>query len=146
VLPSRTVRAEMLVHHAEESAEAERLLADWRIRAPGIDAPPDCLSGGNQQKIVLAKWLATKPRVLLLDEPTKGVDVGAKFDIHAIVRRQAAAGMACLVVSSDLPEVLSLAHRVLVMREGRMQGELTGADATEERVMALATSDLEAAS
>jgi ABC-type sugar transport system ATPase subunit len=95
---------------------------------------------------VLAKWLATGPRVLLLDEPTKGVDVGAKFDIHEIVRRQAARGMGCLVVSSDLPEVLALAHRVLVMREGRLQGELVGADATEERVMALATAELRNAS
>ena len=146
VLPSRTARADVLVRNVAERAEAERLLKEWRIKAAGIEVPPDSLSGGNQQKVVLAKWLATAPRVLLLDEPTKGVDVGAKFDIHEIIRRQAASGMACLVVSSDLPEVLALAHRVLVMREGRMQGELAGADATEESVMDLATSELKDAS
>jgi ABC-type sugar transport system ATPase subunit len=88
---------------------------------------------------VLAKWLATAPRVLLLDEPTKGVDVGAKFEIHEIVRRQAAEGAACLVASSDLPEVLALCTRIAVMREGRVQGELAGDQATEEAVMRLAT-------
>jgi ABC-type sugar transport system ATPase subunit len=77
--------------------------------------------------------------VLLLDEPTKGVDVGAKFEIHGIIRRQVDAGMACLMVSSDLPEVLALADRILVMREGRLMGELTGATATDDQVMRLAT-------
>ena len=85
------------------------------------------------------KWLATSPLVLLLDEPTKGVDVGAKFEIHNLIRARAAAGMACLVVSSDLPEVLALADRILVMREGRLRGELPGSTATEENVMLLAT-------
>ena len=96
--------------HRREREEAQRLLADWRIKAAGVDVTPDTLSGGNQQKIVVAKWLATRPRVLLLDEPTKGVDVGAKFEIHEIIRRQAAGGMGCLVASSDLPEVLALAR------------------------------------
>jgi ABC-type sugar transport system ATPase subunit len=96
--------------------------------------------------VVLAKWLATKPRVLLLDEPTKGVDVGAKFEIHEIVRRQAAQGLACLVVSSDLPEVLALCDRIVVMHEGRVQGEIGGAEATEESVMHLATAELKNAS
>jgi rhamnose transport system ATP-binding protein len=141
VLPSRTVKGDVLVHAREERREATSLAADWRIKAAGIDVTPDSLSGGNQQKVVLAKWLATRPRVLLLDEPTKGVDVGAKFEIHEIVRRQAAQGAACLVVSSDLPEVLSLAHRVVVMREGRVQGEIPGALATEESVMRLATAE-----
>ena len=100
---------------------------------------PDALSGGNQQKIVVAKWLATAPKVLLLDEPTKGVDVGAKFEIHEIIRREAARGAGCLVASSDLPEVLALADRIIVMREGHIQGQLAGADATEEEVMRLAT-------
>jgi len=81
------------------------------------------------------------PRILLMDEPTKGVDVGAKFEIHEIIRRQAAEGTACLIASSDLPEVLELAHRVVVMREGRIQGEIAGATATEESVMRLATAE-----
>jgi ABC-type sugar transport system ATPase subunit len=83
--------------------------------------------------------------VLLLDEPTKGVDVGAKFEIHELIRRQAGEGLAVLVVSSDLPEVLALADRILVMREGRLKGELAGAEATEEAVMHLATAEMETA-
>ena len=90
--------------------------------------PPDSLSGGNQQKVVVAKWLATQPRVILLDEPTKGVDVGAKFEIHEIIRREAARGAGCLVASSDLPEVLALADRIVVMREGAIQGQVSAAD------------------
>jgi ABC-type sugar transport system ATPase subunit len=142
VMPRRIVRGEMRIRAAEERREANGLVQDWRIRAASIDAGPDSLSGGNQQKIVVAKWLATSPRVLLLDEPTKGVDVGAKFEIHEMIRRQAEAGLACLVVSSDLPEVLSIAQRVIVMREGAIRGVLTGREATEEAVMQLATSDL----
>ena len=88
--------------------------------------------------MVVAKWLGIAPRVLLLDEPTKGVDVGAKFEIHNIVRREASRGMACLVASSDLPEVLALADRILVIRDGRLQGELSGEEADEAQVMRLA--------
>ena len=146
MLPVRTAAGDVVIRGGREHDESSRLLSEWRIKARGPQAAPDSLSGGNQQKVVLAKWLATNPRVLLLDEPTKGVDVGAKFEIHEIVRRQAAQGLACLVVSSDLPEVLSLCHRVLVMREGRIQGELTGAAATEAAVMHLATHALEDAS
>ena len=139
VLPARTAAGAVLIDPSGERRDAERLIEEWRIRAAGPDVPPDSLSGGNQQKVVLAKWLATSPRVLLLDEPTKGVDVGAKFEIHAIVRRQAERGLACLVASSDLPEVLALCDRVVVMREGAVQGELHGDAATEEAVMHLAT-------
>jgi rhamnose transport system ATP-binding protein len=141
VIPSAIQKNEVLVHERDERAAAERMLSDWRIRASGVDALPESLSGGNQQKVVVAKWLATTPRVLLLDEPTKGVDVGAKFEIHEMIRRQAAGGMAVLVVSSDLPELLSLTDRVLVMKEGALQGERCGAAATEETVMHLATHD-----
>jgi rhamnose transport system ATP-binding protein len=139
LLPGRIARGDVLVRAGAERREAAGLLERWRIRAAGVEAAPDSLSGGNQQKLVLAKWLATSPRVILLDEPTKGVDVGAKFEIHEIVRRQAAAGAACLVASSDLPEVLALAHRIVVMRGGRIQGEIPAAGATEEGVMHLAT-------
>jgi ABC-type sugar transport system ATPase subunit len=141
VLPRRTIRGDVLVHDREELSEAAELVTAWRIKAPGLDALPDALSGGNQQKVVAAKWLATSPRVLLLDEPTKGVDVGAKFEIHELIRRQAEEGIAVLVVSSDLPEVLALADRVVVMREGHLQGELRGEYATEEAVMHLATAE-----
>ncbi len=141
VLPGKIVRREMLVRGRRERREAQTLLERWRIKAASVDVTPDSLSGGNQQKIVLAKWLATEPRLLLLDEPTKGVDVGAKFEIHEIIRREAARGAACLVVSSDLPEVLGLAHRIVVMREGRVEGSIPGVSATEESVMRLATRD-----
>jgi rhamnose transport system ATP-binding protein len=140
-LPRAVARGEVVLRRERERVFAEGLLAQWRIKASGLSATPDTLSGGNQQKVVLARWLATAPRVLLLDEPTKGVDVGAKYEIHGIVRRAADEGTACLVVSSDLPEVLSLADRILVMREGRLQGEVAGTEATEERVMRLATHD-----
>jgi rhamnose transport system ATP-binding protein len=141
VLSRETAKGSLVVRGRTERADAREMLGSWRIRATGVEAYPDSLSGGNQQKVVVARWLATRPRVLLLDEPTKGVDVGAKFEIHEIIRRQAAAGGACLVASSDLPEVLELAHRIVVIREGRIQGEIPGAGADEESVMRLATAE-----
>jgi ABC-type sugar transport system ATPase subunit len=146
VLPRATMSRSVVVRGSDERAFSTGLLNTWRIKAPGIEVTPDMLSGGNQQKVALARWLGITPRVLLLDEPTKGVDVGAKDEIHAIVRQQAADGGACIVVSSDLPEVLAVAHRILVMREGRIQGELMAADANEESVMQLATAPVRRAS
>jgi ABC-type sugar transport system ATPase subunit len=143
VLPSAEAERARVIRQSERGVAAE-LLRRWRIRAPSINATPHALSGGNQQKVVVAKWLATGPRVLLLDEPTKGVDVGAKYDIHSIVRETADKGTSCLMVSSDLPEVLALADRILVMREGRIRGELSAGGAapvSEERVMRLAAKD-----
>ena len=96
------------------------------------------LSGGNQQKVALARWLATKPRLLILDEPTQGVDIGAKAEIHRLIRALAADGLAILLISSELTELLGLAHRIGVMRGGRLAGVLDHADATEERLMSLA--------
>ena len=145
VLPGRTAAGAIAIRPGNERREAEALIRSWRIKAPGVDVLPDALSGGNQQKVVLAKWLATSPRVLLLDEPTKGVDVGAKFEIHEIIRQEAARGLGCLMASSDLPEVLALCNRILVMREGRLQGELQS-DASEEAVMRLATHEFKDAS
>src|SRR5262249_27822378 len=139
VLPERTARGGALVRAADERRAAQTLVETWRIKTAGVEVPPDSLSGGNQQKVVVAKWLATAPTVILLDEPTKGVDVGAKFEIHEIIRREAARGAGCLVASSDLPEVLALADRILVMREGSIHGQVSGAEATEESVMRLAT-------
>src|SRR6185436_574251 len=126
------------VIRASEREQTKAVLQRWRIGTRTPEESPDVLSGGNQQKLVAAKWLALNPRVLLLDEPTKGVDVGAKFDIHGIVRTMADSGAACLVVSSDLPELLSLTDRILVMREGRLRGEIAAAEADEEQVMRLA--------
>jgi ABC-type sugar transport system ATPase subunit len=130
---------------SKETTAAEKQTADLNIKTPSVQRTPDTLSGGNQQKVAAAKWLETEPRILLLDEPTKGVDVGAKFEIHNIVRTHAARGMGCLMVSSDLPEVLALADRIIVMREGRIRGEIAGAEATDEMVMRLATHEVGAA-
>lgn len=100
------------------------------------------LSGGNQQKVVLAKWLATDPSVLIVDEPTRGIDVGTKAEVHRLLSSLAAEGLAVLMVSSDLPEVLGMADRVLVMHEGRLVAEIPREEATEETVMAAATGRL----
>jgi ABC-type sugar transport system ATPase subunit len=137
-LPSAAGSTRWPIDTRAEAEQARAQVAALSIKVPGLDATPDRLSGGNQQKIVLAKWLATSPRVLLLDEPTKGVDVGAKYEIHNILRREASRGMACLVASSDLPEVLALADRILIVRDGRLRGEMPGEGASEEQVMQLA--------
>jgi ABC-type sugar transport system ATPase subunit len=139
LLPSENAAGRWRRDGRRERAQSRELVERWRIKTAGTEGPPDSLSGGNQQKVVMAKWLHASPRLLLLDEPTKGVDIGAKWEIHDIVRRQAEAGMGCLVVSSDLPEVLALAHRIVVLRQGRVQGELPGHGADEESVMRLAT-------
>ncbi|RMI45995.1 sugar ABC transporter ATP-binding protein [Streptomyces triticirhizae] len=127
-----------LVGGAERRAArewAERL----RTRYGDLDDPVGTLSGGNQQKVVLAKWLATGPRVLIVDEPTRGIDIGTKAEVHRLIAQLAADGVAILLISSELPEVLGMADRVLVMREGRLVAELPRAEATEERVIRAAT-------
>lgn len=127
-----------LVDRKAEGAMAEGYRKALDIRAPDTRIEVGKLSGGNQQKVMLAKWLETKPKVLIFDEPTRGIDVGAKAEVHAIIRRLAAEGVAVIVISSDLPEVLALADRVLVMREGRQAGLLDISEASQERVIALA--------
>jgi erythritol transport system ATP-binding protein len=121
-----------------ETAEARAMAADLRLKAPAIDAPIDSLSGGNQQKVVLARCLLTSPRVLLLDEPTRGVDVAAKAEICAIVRRLAASGIGILFVSSELEEVRSVADRILVLSRGAITGEFTRAGATGDALASAA--------
>ena len=116
-------------------AQAETL----RIRAPGIDTPVSQLSGGNQQKVVLGRWLMARPRVLLLDEPTRGIDVGARAEIYELINVLTTQGLAVVLVSSDLPELLGMSHRVLVLAQGRPAAMLEGDAATPEAVMAAAT-------
>ena len=115
-----------------------KLMTDLDVRAAHSDLRADFLSGGNQQKLVIGKWLAARPCVLILDEPTRGVDVGAKAEIYRLLRRLAAEGMATLLISSDMPELLSLSDRVLVLRKGTIAGELTREQATEEQILRLA--------
>ncbi|MGW6743500.1 sugar ABC transporter ATP-binding protein [Streptomyces sp. NPDC055025] len=128
-----------LVRRALERGRA----ADWAVRLHltynRLADPVGVLSGGNQQKVVLAKWLATEPAVLIVDEPTRGIDVGTKAEVHRLLSSLAAQGLAVLMISSDLPEVLGMADRVLVMHEGRLTAEIPRAEATEETVMAAAT-------
>ena len=108
------------VHDGDERRIAGALVDRLRIRTPGLDAPVANLSGGNQQKVVLGRWLARRPKVLILDEPTRGVDVGAKAEIYRLIAELAAEGIALLVISSEMPELLGLADRILVMADGRV--------------------------
>jgi rhamnose transport system ATP-binding protein len=126
----------------------KREAADWtarlQTRYASLDDPVGRLSGGNQQKVVLAKWLSTAPSVLIVDEPTRGIDVATKAEVHRLMSDLAADGVAIVMVSSELPEVLGMADRVLVMREGRLVAELSRADANEESVMFAATGQVAA--
>ena len=127
----------------------ERVLAQGyadrlRIRMTRVEQPVNALSGGNQQKVVLAKWLATEPKVLILDEPTRGIDIGAKVEVHRMISELAAAGLGIILISSDLPEVLAMSDRILVLHEGHLTAEIPRERATEERVMYAATGQLDA--
>jgi len=128
-----------------EAAACESAAKELHVKARSVFAIAGTLSGGNQQKVVLAKWLLTKPRVLFLDEPTRGIDVGAKQEIYSEINRLAKSGIAIVLVSSELPEILGLSDRVLVLHEGRVTGEFTRAEATPEKVMACATGRARAA-
>jgi rhamnose transport system ATP-binding protein len=127
-----------LVRTGVERRTAEAFRTRLAIRAPSVDLEVAKLSGGNQQKVMLSKWLNTNPSVLILDEPTRGVDVGSKAEVHAIIGQLAAEGIGIIVISSDLPEVLVLSDRVLVMREGRQMAILDRSEASEETVMTAA--------
>jgi ABC-type sugar transport system ATPase subunit len=126
-----------VVRRGRERLRTRELAGELSIHTTSVEAPVATLSGGNQQKVLFAKWLVRPPRVLIADEPTRGVDVGAKRQIHELILALAAQGMAVLLISSELEEVLGLSHRVLVMRRGRVVAEY-GEDATIDRVMAAA--------
>jgi ribose transport system ATP-binding protein len=128
-----------LVNDEAESALSEKMIRELRIKTPSEDQPVRFLSGGNQQKVVIGKWLAMNPRVFLLDEPTRGIDVGAKQEIYQLMEKLAASGAGILFVSSELEEILGLADRVLVMHEGRITGELSRSELSEQSIMNLAT-------
>jgi rhamnose transport system ATP-binding protein len=134
-----------LIDRARERATAMAYRERLAIRAPDVEMAVGVLSGGNQQKVMLAKWLALKPDLLIVDEPTRGIDVGAKAEVHDLIRAFVKDGGTALVISSDLPEVLALGDRILVMREGRQMGILPNDGATQETIMALATGQRAAA-
>jgi rhamnose transport system ATP-binding protein len=128
-----------VIDRGRERALARDYSERLRVRSTGVDQAAAGLSGGNQQKVVIAKWLATEPAVLILDEPTRGIDIGAKGEVHRIISRLAADGMAILLISSELPEVLGMADRVIVLHEGRVAARLDRAEVTQERIMTAAT-------
>ncbi|HEX3368588.1 MAG TPA: ATP-binding cassette domain-containing protein, partial [Candidatus Cybelea sp.] len=133
------VDRDLLIDVARERAAATRMIEQLQIRTPSTEQLVSNLSGGTQQKVVLAKWLLGNARVFLFDEPTRGIDVGAKAEIYRIMLELAARGAAIVMVSSDLPEVLGMAHRILVVRAGRIAAEFAREQATPERVISIAT-------
>lgn len=128
-----------LINQNEEIVVATDMKSDLNIKTPSIEQKVSNLSGGNQQKVSLGKWLFVKPDVLLLDEPTRGIDVGAKYEIYTIMNKLVKQGMSIIMISSELPEILGMSDRVYVMSAGRIKGEMLIADATQEKIMELAT-------
>jgi len=133
----RYARHGLLSHRRERQAVAA-ICSELQVKAPSIEASAATLSGGNQQKVVLAKWLALEPNVLIVDEPTRGIDVGAKAEIYRLLRALAGAGVAIVMISSDMEEILNMSDRVAVMHEGAITGTLARSESTEERIMTLA--------
>ncbi len=128
-----------VVDENKEIMEAQQLREKLNIKTPSVKQIVGNLSGGNQQKVVLSKWIFAEPNILILDEPTRGIDVGAKYEIYSQINELAEEGLAVLVISSELPEVLGLSDRIYVMNEGRITGELSSAQANQENVMHLMT-------
>jgi ribose transport system ATP-binding protein len=128
-----------IIQRSQEEEAVQKARQDLSIHMASPDQEVQYLSGGNQQKVVLAKWLATSPAVVIMDEPTRGIDVGAKFEIYQLMRQLTDRGVAILMISSELPEILGMSDRIIVMRDGEIAGELSREEATEERIIALAT-------
>jgi ribose transport system ATP-binding protein len=131
------------VDRAGQRRAADKISGQLKVRMAGLDQQVRTLSGGNQQKVVIGKWLLADSKVLILDEPTRGIDVGAKVEIYQLINELTASGHAVLMISSDLPEVLGMSDRILVMAKGRIAGELPAQEATQDAVMALAVKDVE---
>ena len=137
----RAIARRGLIDRTAERTAAEGYVDRLRIRAASVFQDVGSLSGGNQQKVAVARWLATHPRLLILDEPTQGVDIGAKAEMHALMQDLAERGLAIIMISSELPEILGMSDRILVMRKGRIAGELARAEATQQKILALALED-----
>lgn len=123
----------------EEKKEWNKQMETLRVKAPGTKILASALSGGNQQKVVLGRWLMTEPKILLLDEPTRGIDVGAKAEIYQLINNLAKQGMAIIVVSSELPEVIGISDRIVTFCEGELTGEYLQEEATQEKLLQSAT-------
>jgi len=151
IIPMLSVKDNMLIANMKKylrfgllseklgSADAQRSIELLRVKTPSENSPIRDLSGGNQQKVLFAKWLLTEPDILILDEPTRGIDVGAKYEIYTIIADLAQRGKSIIMISSEMPELLGMSDRIMVMCEGRMTGILEGAAATQEKIMTLAT-------
>jgi inositol transport system ATP-binding protein len=136
---SRFSRLGWFVDEAAEARALDRFRASLQVRMRDASQRVGALSGGNQQKIVLARWLQLEPRILIVDEPTRGVDVGAKAEVHELLDQLASRGVAVVAISSDLPEVMAIADRIVTMRAGRISGEVPADQATQQRLMSLMT-------
>ena len=135
-LPSlKKISKNGVIDRSREIFIAKDYMKKLRIKAPNIEQKTGNLSGGNQQKVMLARWIFADPDVLILDEPTRGIDVGAKYEIYTIINELASKGKSVIVISSDLPEVLGLSDRIYVMNEGKFVGELSKNEATQESIM-----------
>jgi D-xylose transport system ATP-binding protein len=129
----------MRIDQNVEVAESMRISKELTIKAPNLYVPAETLSGGNQQKVVISKWLLSGPKILIMDDPTRGIDVGAKFEIYKLMNELAEQGIAIIMISSELEEVLGMSDRVMVMWQGKSNGMLNTAEATQEKIMTLAT-------
>ena len=128
-----------LIDQDVELNAVEQMVQSLKIKTPSVEQLVEKLSGGNQQKVALGKWLLTKPKVIILDEPTRGIDVGAKYEIHTIMQNLAEEGIAIIMISSELPEILGMSDRIVVMHEGKLTGELSRGEATQEKIISYAT-------
>jgi ribose transport system ATP-binding protein len=135
----RQVSARGVIDRKKEERQAKELTDKLKVKYSSLAQDASSLSGGNQQKVLIAKLLSVKPAILLMDEPTRGIDVGAKSEIHRLLRQFAGQGIGVIMISSELPEVIGMCDRVLVMHEGRQSGILTGEDITEEKIIHLAS-------
>ena len=129
----------LAINRNAELKACQSMASYLAIKTPTLQALVNSLSGGNQQKVVIAKWLMSEPKVLILDEPTRGIDVGAKYEIYKLMNKLAEEGVAIILVSSELPEILGMSDRVLVMHEGECAGIVAATEATQEKLMAMAT-------
>ena len=129
----------VLINGRREEQAADESIGSLSVKTAGSEASVTSLSGGNQQKCIIGRWLLTRPEVLLLDDPTRGVDVGAKAELYKLMDQLCRTGLAIIVTSSELPELLTVSDRILVLCEGRLTGEFSRAEATEQRIMEAAT-------
>jgi ABC-type sugar transport system ATPase subunit len=132
------LKTRLFFDNSKEMDVSSEYVRTLGIITPSVEQMVKFLSGGNQQKVVIAKWMAAKPHVLIMDEPTRGIDVGAKQEIHELISKMAHSGVAVIMISSEMPEVLGMSDRIIVMHEGRIKGELSRQEASQEKVMSLA--------